>query len=166
MEAGLGLTILAERRHYAHVLHALDVLPRMPVTLNHLGMRFADVDRAQWLAAMRRFGRHEHVSLQLSGLPFLFGAQWRSTEATKVLADALDIFGPQRLLFASDWPMLLRFATYGEWVSAVADFVSERGLSVPERDAIFGGNALRANPRLRAAAPHLFRNPGAALSTR
>jgi L-fucono-1,5-lactonase len=166
MAAGLGLTMLAETRHYRHVLHALDVLPTSPVTLNHLGMRFADVDRGQWLAAMRRFGRHSHVTLQLSGLPFLFGTQWRDPEATQVMDDALDIFGPQRLMFASDWPMMLRFATYGDWVQSVADFLIARGLSDAEQAAIFGGNVIRANPRLAAAAPHLIRRTGAGLPAR
>ena len=54
-------------------------------------------------------------------------------------------------MFASDWPMLTRFARYGDWVRAIEAFCAARGLSPGERDAIFGGNARRANPRLAPA---------------
>jgi L-fuconolactonase len=148
LDAGLGVTMLAEQRHYECVLQALDSLPSGPITLNHLGMRFPDVDRDASRVALRRFSAHSNVFLQLSGLPFLFGTQWREPDALGVLDDALDIFGPDRLLFASDWPMMLRFATYTEWVQTVESFVTRRGLTDAERAAIFGRNALRANPRV------------------
>jgi L-fuconolactonase len=153
LDAGLGVTVLAEQRHYRPVLQALDSLPQGPVTLNHLAMRFPDVGHDEWRAAMRRFRARPQSFLQLSGLPFLFGTKWRDSEARRVLDDALDILGPERLLFASDWPMMLRFATYTDWVRAVEAFVTSRGLGGAEQAAIFGGNVLRANPRLAAGVP-------------
>jgi L-fuconolactonase len=148
LRAGLNVTILAEARHYAPVLSVLDRLPAGPVTLNHLGLPFPDVDRSAWRAAMRAFERRPSLYVQLSGLPFLHGERWREADAQSILADALEIFGPQRLLFASDWPMLLRFATYRDWVEAVEAFVDRERLGSDERAAIFAGNAQRANPRL------------------
>jgi hypothetical protein len=44
--------------------------------------------------------------------------------------------------------MLVRFATYGDWVRAVERYVTERQLSVAEIADVFAGNALRAHPRL------------------
>jgi L-fuconolactonase len=64
----------------------------------------------------------------------------------------LDIYGPGRLMFASDWPMLVRFATYGDWVRAVERYIAERQLSAAEIANIFAGNALRAHPRLGVTA--------------
>ncbi|HEY5366179.1 MAG TPA: amidohydrolase family protein [Casimicrobiaceae bacterium] len=148
LDAGLSVTMLAESRHYAHVADALERLPPGPVTLNHLGMRFADADPSAWRDAMRRFARRDSLQLQLSGLPFLFGTPWRGADAQQVLDDALDIFGAQRLMFASDWPMLVRYATYAEWAAAVADFLAARGASADDVAAVFGGNALRANPAI------------------
>jgi L-fuconolactonase len=104
LESGLGVTMLAEQRHYVPVLRALDSLPQGPITLNHLGMHFPDVEHGSWRAAMRKFAARPDTFLQLSGLPFLFGPGWRDDEAHRVIDDALDIFGPERLLFASDWP--------------------------------------------------------------
>jgi L-fuconolactonase len=149
LRAGLGVTLLAEPRHYAHVARALDALPPGPITFNHLGMRFGDTDAATWRKAMRGFARRDDCFVQLSGLPFLFGERWRDAAALSVLDEALDILGPSRLVFASDWPMLVRFASYVEWVRTVDEFLARRAVARHDADAIFGGNVRRANPRLR-----------------
>ena len=148
LRSGLGVTILAEARHYAPVARLLARLPDGPVTLNHLGLPFPEVDRAAWRAFMKALAAREQSFVQLSGLPFLYGAAWREPHAQALLDQALDILGPGRLMFASDWPMLTRFARYGEWTRAVEDFLETRRLAPRDRDAILGGNALRANPRL------------------
>lgn len=152
LETGLGITMLAEYRHYHDVAEVIEKLPTGPITLNHLGMAFPDVPRGQWRNAMHRFAQRPATYLQLSGLPFLHGSQWRGHEAEGILDDALDIFGPQRLLFASDWPMMLRFADYGSWVLALQAFLHRRGVSDVDAAAIFGGNVQSANPRLCAGA--------------
>jgi L-fuconolactonase len=127
----------------------LDALPDGPITLNHLGMPFADVDRDAWRAGMRRFARRRDVFVQLSGLPFLFGERWREADARAALDEVFDLYGAERLMFASDWPMLLRFASYGDWVAAVERYLEARQASPHEARAVFAGTALRANPRLR-----------------
>ena len=148
LHGGLGVTILAEPRHYPHVARALDALAPGPITLNHLGLRFADTDATGWRDAMRRFARRDDLFVQLSGLPFLYGERWRDDAARSVLDEAFDILGPSRLMFASDWPMLVRFASYADWVQTVDAFLQRRGATRDEIDAIFAGNVHRANPRL------------------
>jgi hypothetical protein len=44
--------------------------------------------------------------------------------------------------------MLLRFATYADWVHAVERYVAARGLAPDDVEALFAGNARAANPRL------------------
>jgi len=53
----------------------------------------------------------------------------------------LERFGPQRLIWGSDWPVLTLAADYAAWVQA-SDQLLQR-LAAPERDAIFGLNAMR-----------------------
>jgi L-fuconolactonase len=131
-------------------MDALERLPPGPITVNHLGLRFPDVDARDWRMLMRTLATRPQSFVQLSGLPFLYGERWRDDDAARVLDDALDILGPRRLLFASDWPMLVRFATYTEWVRTVEDFVQRRELAQSDVDAIFAGNVIAANPRLDA----------------
>jgi L-fuconolactonase len=148
LAAGLNVTVLAEARHYPHVAAVLATLPPGPVTINHLALPFPEVDRVAWRIALRDFARRPGTYVQLSGLPFLFQARWRDVDARSVLDDALDILGPRRMLFASDYPMLLRFATYGEWVQYVDEYVAARRLTADESAAVMAGNAREANPRL------------------
>jgi L-fuconolactonase len=159
LERGLNVTILSEARHYPHVARALDKLPDGPVTINHLGLPFPEVPRNAWRTAMRSFVERDNLFVQLSGLPFLYGERWRTPDADDLLDDAFDLVGAQRLMFASDWPMLVRFASYADWVRRVERLLDERSVSLHDRQAIFAGNALRANPRLRPGLSNVPRPP-------
>ena len=159
LASGLGVTILAEVRHHEFLLPVLAQLPPGPITVNHLGLPFPDLDRAAWAAGMRALARRPDLFVQLSGLPFLFQERWREGLGKPVLDAAFELFGPQRLMFASDYPMLTRFATYGEWVRAVETELAARRLSAAEVEAIFAGNVQRANPRLRVP-PSITRSHG------
>lgn len=150
LAAGLNVTMLTEARHYSNVFDALAKLPPGPVTINHLALPFPDVDRAQWRAAMCEFARRPDTYVQLSGLPFLFQARWRDAEARSLLDEAMAILGPRRLIYASDYPMLLRFAGYAEWARYVEEYVAAKCLPDDDVAAIFAGNAIAANPRLLA----------------
>src|SRR5689334_18438695 len=66
LRAGLALTVLAEERHHAHVVSVLDQLPPGPITLNHLGLPFADVDRERWRNHMRAYARRADLFVQFS----------------------------------------------------------------------------------------------------
>lgn len=148
LQAGLNVTILAEQRHYDVVGRVLDALPAGPVTLNHLGLPFPDVEIEAWRAFLRRLAERPGTCVQFSGVPFCFGERWHEHPARTSMEDAFRILGPQRLLFASDWPMLLRFARYEDWFAAAWDFIAAQSLPPQDIAAIFGDNALRANPRL------------------
>jgi L-fuconolactonase len=148
LQAGLGVTLLTEQRHYAAVERALDRLPPGPITFNHLGMRFPEVDPAQWRNLLRTIVERPATYLQLSGLPFLHGEHWQEGPAREILDEAYEIVGPGRLVFASDWPMLTRFATYSDWLRAAEALLHAHGASAAESDAVFCHNAMAAHPRL------------------
>ena len=65
---------------------------------------------------------------------------WRPDDLQPFVDQALDVFGPDRLLFGSDWPVCLLAATYSEVLDAAR--VTLAGLSSAERAAVFGGNAV------------------------
>ncbi|TGS89902.1 amidohydrolase, partial [Mesorhizobium sp. M8A.F.Ca.ET.213.01.1.1] len=50
-------------------------------------------------------------------------------------------FGPDRLMFGSDWPVCELAATYENWLAAAKELLA--GLSPAEHDAVFGGTAAR-----------------------
>ncbi len=114
-----------------------------PLVLDHLGK--PDVrheSAAEWAERIRPLAALEHVSCKLSGL--ITEAPWRAWDGRDLLPyldAALECFGPERLLFGSDWPVCLLSGSYGQ-VRGLAE-AATASLSEAEREAVFGGNARR-----------------------
>lgn len=129
-------------RHDAHWL-VLDHLGKPPLAvLADDGAAFA-----QWQAGLRRFAALPHVVCKLSGL--VTEADWRTglrdadtACLVRCLDMALQVFGPQRLVFGSDWPVCLLAAPYAGVFGLVDGWAASR-LSACERDALWGGTAVR-----------------------
>ena len=58
-----------------------------------------------------------------------------------VNAPLLDLFGPDRVMFGSDWPLCTRAGPYRDWVGAVKAIVSQR--SEADQRRLFHDNAVR-----------------------
>lgn len=95
---------------------------------------------AEDLAAVARYG---HVWCKVSGLVTEADhADWHPDQIERYLGHCLDLFGPDRLIWGSDWPVCLLAAPYDRVATLVADFVARH---CPEAEGdIFGGNAMRA----------------------
>lgn len=94
-----------------------------------------------WAAGISRLAEHENVSCKISGL--LTEAQpGAELDDLRVWLDHLyAAFGPERLLWGSDWPVVLMEASYGAWLSLVEDWLSDKPAAA--RDLIFGDTAKR-----------------------
>ena len=72
-----------------------------------------------WRAQLSELARHENVVCKLSGL---------TTEVADVrpyLEHALAVFGPDRCLFGSDWPVASLTTTYEQWLETVSGLLGE-----------------------------------------
>ncbi|WP_329788074.1 amidohydrolase family protein [Lentzea sp. DG1S-22] len=117
-------------------------LPTVPFVVDHCSKPAIGSDPGEWAELIRSLAAHENVTCKLSGL--VTEADWRSWTVADLRPHfevVLDAFGPDRLMFGSDWPVCLLAATYDEWLGAARELVSE--LSVDEQDAIFSGTARR-----------------------
>ncbi len=116
--------------------------PEVPVVINHLGMPvMSDADGlADWRHGMTALAALPQVAVKLSGLGFVW-RDWTPERVQSLLLEAIELFGPDRCLFASDAPTDTLFAPidrYMETYHAVtADFAED------ERRAMFGRNADR-----------------------
>ncbi|MDR6179876.1 MULTISPECIES: amidohydrolase family protein [unclassified Pseudomonas] len=112
------------------------------LVLDHLGKppgRVAPADYARLLAPLARL---PHVHCKLSGL--VTEADWHGWQAEQLLPYAriaLEAFGPERLLFGSDWPVCTLAASYAEVIDLAEQALLD--LTPSERGAVFGGNAAR-----------------------
>jgi predicted TIM-barrel fold metal-dependent hydrolase len=116
--------------------------PDLDVVLLHAGMPedTSEAGRSTWRAGMKLLAACPNVSVKLSGLGTFShrcdAASWRP-----VIVETLDLFGAQRCLFGSNFPIEKLWTDYRSIVAAVAGALS--GLADAERDAVFCANAMR-----------------------
>lgn len=113
------------------------------LVLDHLGKPAIGGDGdAAWRKALAEVAALPHVACKLSGLVTEVAGDRVDADAIRRYLDtALELFGPQRLLFGSDWPVCLLRADYAEVAAIVAGW--SQALSTDERAALWGGNAAR-----------------------
>jgi L-fuconolactonase len=95
---------------------------------------------AGWEPHFRAAARRPNVFCKLSGM--VTEADWRTWKPAdlKPYVDiALDCFGPERLMFGTDWPVCELAGAYEEVHNAMLDLLSR--LSTAEQSRIFGGTA-------------------------
>jgi len=132
---GLAYDILVFERHLPNVVRFVDSQPEdARLVLDHFGK---PRDFASWRRLLREVAERENVRCKLSGLVTEVG----KTDFAPFLETALEAFGPDRLMFGSDWPVVTAHMEYAEWRDAVDSFAAR--LSPVERDALMGDNARR-----------------------
>ncbi len=93
-----------------------------------------------WATQMRKIAQHKNVFCKVSGL----GTEadwkhWKPNDFGPYLNVVFDAFGPDRLMFGSDWPVCLLAGTYGQVKQLVETYLKD--FSQADREKIFGGNA-------------------------
>ena len=137
----LTYDILVYPRQLAAALSLVEKLPGQPFVVDHMAKPLiVEGVTEPWAARMRELASHPNVWCKLSGLVTEANwTMWRPEDFHPYLDVVFDAFGPERLMFGSDWPVCLLAAEYSQVVELIEDFT--RRLSAPERDAVFGGNA-------------------------
>lgn len=113
------------------------------LVLDHLGKpAIGGGEDVEWRNGLRSLAGMPHVLCKLSGLVTEVAAPTiEEAVVRRYLDTALDLFGPRRLLFGSDWPVCLLRASYADVCRIVRDWTA--GLSPDEQSLIWGGNAAR-----------------------
>jgi predicted TIM-barrel fold metal-dependent hydrolase len=110
--------------------------------LQHAGM-LADLSprgRAAWRAGMENLAAHPNIVSKLSGLG-TFIHRNDPAHIAEILNDTVAIFGAERCLFGSNFPIEKLWTTYRELVDAHR--AAAASLRPDQRDAIFGNTAMR-----------------------
>ncbi len=95
----------------------------------------------QWSDGMSAFSGMPQVSCKLSGLLTEAGEGAGRLEVQPYLDHLYDVFGADRLMWGSDWPVLLMANTYSRWLSICEEWLAEK--SVADADKIMGDTACR-----------------------
>ena len=120
-------------RHLPDVPELAARYPTLRLVIDHLAKPPVDGRLDAWADALRAAAEGENVSAKFSGVD--------ARVLEPALEVALDAFGPQRLLWGSDWPVSLLTTTYGEYFAASVRAVE--GLAPERADDLLRGNAAR-----------------------
>lgn len=114
----------------------------VPVVINHLGMPvLTDPDgREAWRAGLRALAALPQIAIKVSGFGFA-QRPWTAADARPFILEAIDLFGPERCLVASDFPTDKLFGSFDHTLGAYAEIIAP--FSDAERRAMWGGNANR-----------------------
>jgi L-fuconolactonase len=147
-----GLQVLAARgvtfdyvgilpRHLEHVPLVARRVPDLRIVIDHLGKPpIAAREFEPWSSLLARAARMPNVFAKLSGLDAGSADTWTAADIAPYIDRALDLFGPERLMFGSDWPVANLRGGYGK-VWRETNLALTR-LSHDERDQILGGTAI------------------------
>jgi L-fuconolactonase len=115
--------------------------PDLVLVIDHLAKPpFRSPGWDRWVADLRRAARSPLVHAKVSGLDTAAGPEWTVDELRPAWDVALEAFGPDRLMFGSDWPVCRLVSSYGEVVSAARDLLAE--LTPSEQERVMGGTAV------------------------
>ena len=140
-EAGLVNEFVVRPAQLPAVIRAVDTLPDGRFVLDHLGkppIAAGAGGLAAWHRSIAPLAQRPHVSVKLSGLVTEADpATWTVEELRPFVAAALELFGPERLMFGSDWPVCELAASYEQVMDAFVAILGGRPAD------IFAGTAKR-----------------------
>jgi L-fuconolactonase len=144
--AAAGLAFDAIPVTAAQFESVLDVAARLPdlkIVINHLGRPpLPERGWEPWATQVARAAEHRNVSMKLSiGLDIIMRWRWSTDEIHRYSDHVLDLFSSNRVMAASNWPVILLGANYEQTWKGITDLVA--ALSVDQRHAIMGGTAER-----------------------
>ena len=141
--AGLAYDLLVKPPQMPAAIEVVRALPEVRFVLDHLGKPdIVGGGQQPWADGITALAAGGNVAAKLSGLVTEADwAAWTPAQLTPYARHALVAFGPDRLMFGSDWPVCTLAASYEQVVAFAESVLAEAGLDPAGRDAVFGGTA-------------------------
>jgi L-fuconolactonase len=149
-----GLKLLEERgmtfdvvaifpKHIGHVPRLAEHAPNLTIIVDHMAKPPIKSKKIkEWRAAMKAAAQHPNVYVKISGLNTAASwGTWRAADLKPYIDATVELFGADRCMFGSDWPVAELAGTYAKvWKETKAAL---KGYRRKETDAILGGTAQR-----------------------
>ena len=90
-----------------------------------------DVD--DWKRSIQELGKRERVICKISGIVGSVPKDWSADDLAPIVNHCLDAFGPDKVVFGSDWPVCLTGATLKQWVAALKEVIQSRPLGQQQK---------------------------------
>ncbi len=147
VDLDLSFDALGFSRHLANFLTIINRYPKLRVVVDHCmkpQIRDHGTERQEldfWAEGMRRIAEDTEAFCKLSGIVTEANDDW-TTDLLRPYSDVvLEAFGPDRVMWGSDWPVARLRCEHGEWLAAARELTSS--YNAGEQMQIFGGTAAR-----------------------
>jgi L-fuconolactonase len=137
---GLTFDALIRPRHLRHLDAFAQRWPDLRIVIDHAAKPFIALGQLDpWRDDLRAVAQRPNVFCKLSGLVTEDQNDWQPADLAPYCAHVLECFGPQRVMWGSDWPVLELRTSYSRWLEAARELTAQ--LSPNESAALFGTTA-------------------------
>ena len=136
--------ILIFEKHLPQTIKFVDQHPEIKMVIDHIAKPRISNSKFDhtWAENIKQLAARENVTCKLSGMVTeVIDGKWDTSLLQPYFDIVLEAFGPDRLMFGSDWPVCLIQSNYTKWVDTIKSFITP--LSLFEQSAIMGGNVKR-----------------------
>ena len=142
IEVGLTFDALTAPEHLPNLLKLLEKFPELTTVIDHASKpNIKNKHIKQWQYDMVNLAKRKNTYCKLSGLVTEASEDWTIEDLKPYVEVLLETFGPERLIWGSDWPVCLLASTYQKWLEACHKLLA---VSDEDHSLIFGKNAMRA----------------------
>ena len=135
--------LLPRPQHLPYIPRVLDAVPDLRTVVDHIAKPLiAERVFEPWLSDLKRVAEIPGVHCKISGMVTEADTEnWKPDDLTPYVDKVVDMFGYNRLMFGSDWPVCTLAGSYKQVFHAASRALGK--MSVADRNAVFGGNAER-----------------------
>ena len=139
----IAFDFLAKPPNLPHILQVMDQVPGLRAVVDHIAKPLiADHLVEPWLTDLRKVASINGMHCKVSGMITEADHQnWSVDDLRPYVHHVLGMFGSDRLMFGSDWPVCTLAGTYGQVIAAAREILGS--LSSAARADVFGGSAAR-----------------------
>ena len=120
---GVPFDLLFYVQHLKHAEQLARELPELPMVIDHLAKpKIKDQSIDDWLPQLKAAAKHENIFCKLSGMITEADWQnWKPADLKPYVNAALELFGPKRCMFGSDWPVCELAGSYEQAHGALTE---------------------------------------------
>ena len=135
-DAGLAYDLLTKTPHLPAAIQTARNLPQLNFVVDHISKPVIGEPLEPWATQLRELAALPNVTCKLSGMVTEASwTDWKPADLQPYADVVLDAFGPDRVMFGSDWPVCLLAASYAEVVETAETLTAS--LTPTEREAVF-----------------------------
>ncbi len=141
-ERNLTFDLLLRPPQFSKALEVIKTCPSTRFILDHIGNPdLMQSDNQEWYDGIKMLAELPNLNCKISGVITRAGKGWTIPTIEPFVLHAMEQFGPDRIVYGGDWPVVLRAGTYRQWSRAFEKLTSS--FNTEEKAKIYNQNADR-----------------------